>query len=75
MIGLLLALTGLLAFAWKKPQQKGEKWARRIAFVLPFVIIAVPLSLLVVNASLIAIAALLATLAYWFYNFVGFNLP
>ena len=135
MIGLLLALTGLLAFAWKKPQRKGEKWARRIAFVLPFVIIAIPLSLLMgypqgesvgshlmlgnqsryivaslltnflllmtlaqvylawnawkgnywgdgtraavtrIHASLIAIAAILATTAYWFYNFVGFNLP
>jgi CubicO group peptidase (beta-lactamase class C family) len=135
MIGLILALTGLLAVAWKKPQQNSEKWARRGAIVLPFLIIAVPLSLLVgypqgesvashlmlgnysryivagilsnllflmtlaqiyfaykawkgrywgdgtraavtrIHASLIAIAALLATIAYWFYNFVGFNLP
>jgi len=135
MIGLLLSLTGLLAFTWTKPQQNNEKWARRIAFVLPFVIIAIPLSLLVgypqgesvvshlmlgnhsryivaailsnllllltlaqlyfvwnawkgrywgdgmramatrIHASLIALAAVLATTAYWFYNFVGFNLP
>ena len=135
LIGLFIAFTGFLTFAWKKSQKASEKYAKLIAVILPIIIISVPLSLMVgygdgesvashlllgnsshyivgallsnilflmtlaqvyfaysawkesywgegvratlsrIHLRLIAIAACLATITYWFYNFVGFNIP
>ena len=134
-IGLLFSLTGLFAFVWKRSTQAGEQYAKRMAIILPIVIIAIPFSLVVgygegeslvshlllgdkshyivasilsnilflmtlaliyftyhawkgpfwgdgvravmtrIHMSLIAMAAFLATTTFWFYNFVGFNIP
>ncbi len=46
-IGLILALTGLLAFAWRKSSNKVEIYTRIMAVFLPFLILAVPLVLLI----------------------------
>ncbi len=46
-IGLLLSLSGLLALAWKSSTRLSEKYAKRIAVFLPFLIISIPLSLLI----------------------------
>ena len=46
-VGLILALTGLMAFAWRKSSNKAQRYARIIAVSLPFLILAVPLVLLI----------------------------